>query len=418
MDISPRGRLWSHRDFKRLWFGDTVSQLGNQFTALALPIMAVLQLHASAFEMGLILALQTIPFPILGLFVGVWADRLRKRPIMIVCNLGRMATLSSIPIAYFLNALSLYQLFVVAAVSGIYTVFFEISYQSYLPVLIDRVDLVEGNAKLQTSASGAQVVGPGIAGFVYQFVGGAFTIAVDAIGYLASALALVSIRKDEQKPVVVGPLNGKSGFFSEMKEGVGIVFRHSVLWRLMSCTATANFGGAIGGAVFVIFLVNMLKFSPALIGLVGTVGAVGFLLGTVLAPSITKRIGLGPAIALSILVSAIGMLSPLALYGAAFLVIGGIGFVTGFALPIYNINQVSFRQSIVPERLQGRMNATFRTINWGTLPAGSIIGGILGTYLGIVPTIFVGGALSGLAVLWVVVREVLGLKEIPKIELT
>ncbi len=412
------GRLWSHRDFKRLWFSDTVSQFGNQFTGLALPILAVLSLHAAAFDLGLLLALQTIPFPTLGLFVGVWADRLRKRPIMVICNLGRMATLASIPIAYFLNALTLYQLFVVAAVNGIFTVFFEISYQSYLPVLIDRVDLVEGNAKLQASASGAQVVGPGIAGFVYQFIGGALTIAVDAAGYLASALALFSIRKNEQKPIVDAQSNRKSGFFVEMKEGVGIVFRHSLLWRLMSCTATANFGGAIGGAVFVIFLLNMLKFSPALIGIVGTVGAVGFFLGTIFSPNITKRIGLGPSIALSIVVSVVNVLSPLALYGAAFPIIAGIGFVTGLALPIYNINQVSLRQTIVPDRLQGRMNATFRTVNWGTLPAGSIIGGLLGTYLGIVPTILIGGAIAGLAVLWVIAGEVMELKEIPKIELT
>jgi MFS family permease len=412
------GRLWSHSDFKRLWFSDTVSQFGNQFTGLALPILAVLSLHASAFDLGLLLALQTIPFPTLGLFVGVWADRLRKRPIMVICNLGRMATLASIPIVYFLNALTLYQLFVVAAVNGIFTVFFEISYQSYLPVLIDRVDLVEGNAKLQASASGAQVVGPGMAGFVYQFIGGALTIAVDAAGYLASALALLSIRKNEQKPIVDAQSNRKSGFFVEMKEGVGIVFRHSLLWRLMSCTATANFGGAIGGAVFVIFLLNMLKFSPALIGIVGTVGAVGFFLGTIFSPNITKRIGLGPSIALSIVVSVVNVLSPLALYGAAFPIIAGIGFVTGLALPIYNINQVSLRQTIVPDRLQGRMNATFRTVNWGTLPAGSIIGGLLGTYLGIVPTILIGGAIAGLAVLWVIAGEVMELKEIPKIELT
>lgn len=412
------GRLWSHRDFKRLWFSDTVSQFGNQFTGLALPILAVLSLHVAAFDLGLLLALQTIPFPTLGLFVGVWADRLRKRPIMIICNLGRMATLASIPIAYFLNALTLYQLFVVAAVNGIFTVFFEITYQSYLPVLIDRVDLMEGNAKLQASASGAQVVGPGIAGFVYQFIGGALTIAVDAAGYLASALALFSIRKNEQKPIVDAQSNRKFGFFVEMKEGVGIVFRHSLLWRLMSCTATANFGGAIGGAVFVIFLLNMLKFSPALIGIVGTVGAVGFFLGTIFSPNITKRIGLGPSIALSIVVSVVNVLSPLALYGAAFPIIAGIGFVTGLALPVYNINQVSLRQTIVPDRLQGRMNATFRTVNWGTLPAGSIIGGLLGTYLGIVPTILIGGAIAGLAVLWVIAGEVMELKEIPKIELT
>jgi predicted MFS family arabinose efflux permease len=162
----------------------------------------------------------------------------------------------------------------------------------------------------------------------------------------------------------------------------------------------------------------MLKFSPALIGIVGTVGAVGFFLGTIFSPNITKRIGLGPSIALSIVVSVVNVLSPLALYGAAFPTIAGIGFVTGLALPVYNINQVSLRQTIVPDRLQGRMNATFRTVNWGTLPAGSIIGGLLGTYLGIVPTILIGGAISGLAVLWVIAGEVMELKEIPKIELT
>jgi MFS family permease len=412
------GRLWSHRDFKRLWFSDTVSQFGNQFTTLALPILAVLSLHASAFELGILLALQTIPFPTLGLFVGVWADRLRKRPIMVICNFGRMVTLASIPVTYFLSTLTLNQLFAVAAVNGVFTVFFEISYQSYLPVLIDRVDLVEGNAKLQASASGAQVVGPGIAGIVYQLIGGALTIAVDAVGYLASVLALFSIRKNEQKRTIDPQPNGTSNFFAEMREGVSIVFRNSILWRLMSCTATLNFGGAIGGAVFVIFLLNMLKFSPALIGIVGTVGAVGFFLGTILTPNITKRIGLGPSIALSSVISVITMLSPLALFGAAFPIIAGVGFITGLALPVYNINQVSLRQTIVPDRLQGRMNATFRTVNWGTLPVGSIIGGILGTYLGIVPTILFGGAITGLGVLWVVAGEVLGLKEIPKVELT
>lgn len=254
----------------------------------SLPILAVLSLHVSAFELGLLLALQTVPFPTLGLFVGVWADRLRKRPIMVICNFGRVTTLASIPIAYFYSALTLYQLFVVAAVNGVFTVFFEISYQSYLPVLIDRVDLVEGNAKLQASASGAQVVGPGIAGFLYQLIGGALTVAVDAVGYLASVLALFSIRKTEEKLIADPQPHGKTDFFAEMKEGVGVVFRHSILWRLMSCTATSNFGGAIGGAVFVIFLLKMLQFSPGLIGIVGTVGAIGFFLGTILTPKDNK----------------------------------------------------------------------------------------------------------------------------------
>jgi MFS family permease len=392
---------------------DTVSQIGNQFTNLALPILAVLSLHAGAFEIGLLMALQTLFFPILGLFVGVWADRLRKRSIMVVCNFGRMTGLASIPLAFFLSTLTLYQLYAVAAINGIFTVFFEISYQSYLPVLLDREDLVEGNSKLQTSASGAQVVGPAVAGFVYQLVGGAITIAVDAIGYLISALSLISIRKREAKPESNSP-TGSPDFFAEMKEGIRIVFDNPILWRITACTATANFGSAISGAVFVIFLLNILSFSPVLIGLMGTVGAVGFLLGTVITPVVTKRLGLGRAIVISAGIMMINIATPLAIFGQAFLIVGAISLTAGIMLPIYNINQVSLRQTIVPERVQGRMNATVRTINWGTVPVGAIMGGILGPTVSIIGTILIGGALQGAAVLWIVSRHVIHLREMPK----
>jgi predicted MFS family arabinose efflux permease len=378
-----------------------------------LPILAVLCLHAGAFETGLLMALQTLSFPILRLFVGVWADRLKKRPIMVVCNLGRMAGLASIPLAFFLSTLALYQLYAVAAVNGIFTVFFELSYQSYLPALIDREDLVEGNSKLQTSASGAQVVGPALAGFVYQLVGGAITIAVDAIGYLISGLSLISIRKRETKPESNSP-TGHPDFLEEMKEGIRTVFDNPPLWRITACTATSNFGSAMVGAVFVIFLLNILSFSPVLIGLLGTVGAVGFLLGTLVTPVVTKRMGLGRAIAIPAGIMVINIATPLAIYGHAFLIVGAIGLITGIVLPIYNINQVSLRQTIVPDRVQGRMNATVRTINWGTMPVGAIIGGTLGSTVGVIGTILVGGGLQGAAVLWIVSKHVIRLKEMPK----
>lgn len=416
MKIPSRGRLWAHRDFKRLWLSDTVSQFGNQFTALALPILAVLSLNANAFQLGLLIALQTISFPILGLFVGVIADRSRKRPIMITCNFGRMITLASIPVAFFLSALTIYQLYAVAVINGIFTVFFDISYQSYLPVLVDRADLVEGNAKLQTSWSGAQVVGPTIAGFIYEIIGGALTIAVDATGYLASALALISIRKPEPSTSSVHPVSGKRNFFAEMKEGIHIVFGSDVIKKMMFSTATANLGGSIFQAVLVIFLLKMLNFTPATIGVLGTIGAVGFFVGAIVAPSFTKKVGLGPSIAISIFVPIVAMAQPLALYGFAYPIMGAVGLITGLTLPIYNINTVSLRQSLVSDRLQGRMNATVRTINWGTIPAGSLIGGILGLYIGIVPTILVGGALSGAAVIWILFSEVIHLKEMPKLE--
>ena len=415
LKFPQRGRLWFHRDFKRLWLSDTVSQFGNQFTNLALPLLAVISLKVSAFELGLLVALQTVAFPILGLFVGVIADRKRKRPMMIICNFGRMITLASIPIAFLLSILTIYQLYVVAVVNGTFTVFFEISYQSYLPVLVDRGDLLEGNAKLQTSASGAQVVGPTAAGFIYEIIGGALTIAVDAIGYLASAIALLSIRKLE--PIMAEDI-AERNFVAEMKEGLRIVFNSDVIEKMMFATATFNFGSSIFQAILVIFLVKMLNFTPEAIGILGTITAVGFLLGTVVAPKFTSRVGLGNSIAISAFVGAIAMLQPLALYGFAYPIMGTIGFISGLTLPIYNINTVSLRQSIVPDRLQGRMNATVRTINWGTLPAGSFIGGILGTYIGIVPTILVGGALCGASVIWIIFSEVIRLKEMPRFEET
>ena len=188
----------------------------------------------------------------------------------------------------------------------------------------------------------------------------------------------------------------------------------AVLHNCRACTATSNFGSAIVGAVFVIFLLNILSFSPVLIGLLGTVGAVGFLLGTLITPIVTKRLGLGMAIAIPAGITVINVATPLAIYGHAFLVVGTIGLITGIMLPIYNINQVSLRQTIVPDRLQGRMNATVRTINWGTVPVGAIIGGTLGATLGIIGTILIGGALQGAAVLWLISKHVIRLKEMPK----
>ena len=412
MKVQMAGRLWSHQDFNRLWLSDTVSQFGNQFTNIALPILAVLVLKAQPFQLGLLNALGTVAFPTLGLFVGVLADRLKKRPIMIICNLGRMVTLASIPLAYFALRLTLTQLFAVALVNGIFTVFFEISYQSYLPILIDREDLIEGNSKLQTSASAAQVIGPGIAGFLYEIIGGALTIAVDAGGYLISAISLMSIKKTETKSTPLA--NERSHFFTEMKEGIHSVFDNPIIWRITACTATANLGGAITGAVIVIFMLTSLKFSPALIGLLGTVGAVGFLFGTVVTPAVTKRLGLGRSIALSIVVSVVNMAAVLALYGPAFPIMAAIGLIVGIALPIYNINQVSLRQTIVPDRLQGRMNATVRTVNWGTVPLGGIIGGLLGSSLGLVGTILIGGALQGASVVWIISHHIFSLKDMPK----
>lgn len=413
VNLRPGGNLWRHRDFLHLWFSDTVSQFGSQFSGLAIPFLAVLAFKVTPFELGLLPTLAFLPYPTLGLFVGVLVDRSRRRRIMIACNLGRMATLGSIPVAAFLGHLTLVQLYVVSLTSGVFSVFFDVAYQSYLPALIDRGDLVEGNQKLQMSASGASVAGPGLAGIVYTVLGGATTVAFDAIGYLASVVSLGTIRKKETKPQ---PAQGdpRPNFLAEMKEGIKLVFGNPVLWTIAGCTATSNLGSNIAAPMTTYFALNTLLLSPAVLGFVGTVGAVGFVIGVLLSGRFTKWLGLGMSLAVSISAGVLAALAPLALYGYPFLVLASIAFVTGFMVAPYNINAVSLRQVITPDRLQGRMNATTRAIVWGTIPVGSFVGGILGETIGVVNTVILGGIVSGMAAAWIFLGPVIKLKTQPE----
>lgn len=413
VNLRPGGNLWRHRDFLHLWFSDTVSQFGSQFSGLAIPFLAVLAFKVTPFELGLLPTLAFLPYPTLGLFVGVLVDRSRRRRIMIACNLGRMVTLGSIPVAAFLGHLTLVQLYVVSLTNGIFSVFFDVAYQSYLPALIDRGDLVEGNQKLQMSASGASVAGPGLAGILYQVLGGATTVAFDAIGYLASVVSLGTIRKKETKPQ---PAQGdpRPNFLAEMKEGIKLVFGNPVLWTIAGCTATSNLGSNIAAPMTTYFALNTLLLSPAVLGFVGTVGAVGFVIGVLLSGRFTKWLGLGMSLAVSISVGVLAALAPLALYGYPFLVLASIAFVTGFMVAPYNINAVSLRQLITPDRLQGRMNATTRAIVWGTIPIGSFVGGILGETIGVVNTVILGGIVSGMAAAWIFLGPVIKLKTQPE----
>ena len=413
MKLRPGGNLWRHRDFTRFWFSDTVSQFGSQFSGFALPVLAVLSFNATPLDIGIITALAIIPYPVLGLFVGVWADRFRKRRIMVVCNFGRMLTLASVPIGYVLGTLSLAQLFAVALVTGLFSVFFDISYQAYLPILVDRGDLIEGNQKLQLSASGAQVAGPGIAGFVYQAIGGAFTVAADSIGYLVSAVTLLSVKKDEQ-PKVRNDQDPAPDFFAEMREGIEVVLGNRYLRMIAGCTATSNLGTNMVQAVLTIFALRTLRFTTTELGLVGSIGAVGFLAGVLVVTRFTARVGLGRILALSIAVPGAFVFLPLATLGYPFLVLAAVSFVVGLSVPAYNVNQISLRQAITPDRLQGRMNATMRTIVWGTIPVGSLLGGLLGNNVGVVDTMYVGGAIAGLASVWIALGPVMNLREQPE----
>jgi MFS family permease len=400
------GRLWRDGEFLKLWFGQGISEIGSQVTFLALPTVAILVLGAAPFQVGLLAACEMLAFPVLGLVAGVWVDRLRRRPILIACDVGRLLALASVPLAFALNVLSMPQLYAVALITGVGTVFFDVAYQSYLPALIARTDLIEGNTKLQFTGSVAQMAGPALGGFLIQLLGPARAVAADAASFLMSVVTLLWIRRPEPSPAPASE-SGRRGFLAEMWEGIQVVFGNPTIWKIAGSTSTSNLGSNLLFAVFLIFVYRVLHLSPGTVGFIFAAGAVGGLLGALSAAWIPRRIGLGPTLFVTMLVSAAStILIPLAQYGFAIPLLFASMFVTSFCIPIYNINQVSLRQAIVPDRLQGRMNATVRTVIWGTNPIGAFVGGIIGSSYGILPAIYAGIAVSLLASLWILLGPI------------
>jgi MFS family permease len=386
--------LWKHSDFKRLWAADTISQLGTQITFLALPTAAILVLHANAFQVGLLSTMEFLPFILVGLPAGAWVDRLRRRPILIAGDLGRAVILGSVPLAYAFGSLHMWHLYVVAFLAGICTVFFDVSYQSYLPSLVDRDQLVDGNAKLEISRSGAQLAGPTIAGWLIQLVEAPIAILADAASYLWSAIWIFMIRKPEPKVEV--PAHGHTPIRHEIAEGLRYVWHHPLLRPIAYCTANSNLWSAMTMAVFLIFAYRTLDLSPGAAGTIMALGNVGFLLGALVSGKFAKRVGLGPTIVGSAVIFSVpGILIPMTTPSIAWPLLIIAFNVFGFAGVIYNVNQVSLRQAITPARIQGRMNATMRFMVWGTMPIGALIGGVLGNTIGIRPTLWV-AAIGGL----------------------
>ena len=407
-----RGVLIRHRDFRLLWGGETVSQLGSQVSLLAIPLLAVRTLHATTFQMGLLTAASTAAFLIVGLPAGVWVDRIRRRRVMIGADLGRVVALGSVPVAYAAGLLTLGQLFVVTLVAGVLTVFFDVAYQSYLPSLVGREHLVEGNAKLTGSEQAATVAGPSIAGGLVQAVGSAAAVAVDAASFLASAVAIAAIRAPEAKPDV--PEGGHAKLVHDIGEGLRFVFSHALLRAIAATTATANLFSGIAAAVEIVFLVREVHASPGQIGLIFSVGGVGGVLGALAAGRIADRFGGARATIIGIALNAGALLIPLTTPGIGLLFFAAGMFVVGFAVVIYNVNQVSFRQRLCPDRLLGRMNATMRFVVWGVLPIGALVGGIFGTAFGLRPTLWIGVLGEALSGLWLVFSPMRTMRDFPE----
>jgi MFS family permease len=411
--VSRTRSLWRHRDFMRLWSAETISQLGTQVTMLALPLTAILVLHASPFEVGALSSIEFAPFLLIGLPAGVWVDRTRRRPILIAGDLGRALALGSIPLAAAFHVLTLPHLYVAAFVTGICTVFFDVAYQSFLPSLVARDQLIEGNAKLEISRSGAQLAGPGLAGVLVDAVTAPIAILADAISYLGSAAFVLSIR-DREEHFAAPEEDERTTMRAEMMDGLRYVVRHPLLRSIAACTSISNLFSSMNAGILVLFAVRTLGLSPAAIGLALAVGNVGFLAGAVAADRIAGRLGLGRTIIAAIAIGEVGaFLVPLATPSTAFAALAVGGGLFGLGAVVYNVNQVGLRQAITPDRMLGRMNATMRFIVWGTLPIGALIGGALGGTIGLRATLWVAAIGGLLAIVPLMARPVRRLVRIP-----
>ena len=412
MKLNPSSLVF-HPDFRRFWAGDAVSQVGTAVTLVALPLVAITTLHASPFEAGLLVMFEYLAFLVIGLPAGAWVDRLRQRRVMIVCYLVRAVLFGSIPLAAYLGGLSLAQLYVVAFGASVCASFADVAAQSHLPRLVDGDQLMEANVKLEATRNIAQAGGPAAGGALIAALTAPMAIAVDAVSFGLSALLLSRVRRPEADP----RRHDGATLRSEIAEGLRFVLGHRLLRAITVTAAMSNLCGTIGASMLLVLLAGQLHLSPFLCGLVFSAEAVGGLLGALAVGRIVGLLGQGPAIWVSMAVSAVLWALALPMYQAdwrlgiaiALQALGWVVFMT------FKITTVSFRQRLCPTPMLGRMTATVRFVVWGSMPIGALIGGLLGQHLGVRPAMAVGVLGELLAVLPVLLSPLRTMRELPRV---
>jgi predicted MFS family arabinose efflux permease len=402
------------RDFRQLWAGDTISQLGTQVGGIALPLLAVTVLNADEFQMGLLVTFETLGFLVIGLPAGAWVDRMRKRNVLFAGDVVRALALLALPVAHLLNVLTFPLLLAVAAAVGVATVLFDVSYQSYLPSLVPPERISEGNAKLQLSQSTAQVIGPGLGGALVRSIGAPLVILIDAVSFVVSALFTLRIRQRE----VPMSKAGRRSLAAEIGEGLTFVVRQPLLRRIVATTGICNLFATMGQAILVLFAIRDLGVGEAGLGVALSIGAIGGLAGAIAAETIIRVAGEGRSIAFSLLPTLLtAPLVPLS-FGrderVAIAMLAVSMAVFGFGTVVYNVAQVSFRQRLCPRPLLGRMNASVRFIVWGTMPIGAFLGALIGGQCGALTALWVGVAGEALGVLPVLLSPLRGMRKLPR----
>ncbi|MFL5667648.1 MAG: MFS transporter [Ktedonobacteraceae bacterium] len=405
----PKRRLLMNRNFALLWIGQSISEFGSRITREGIPLTANLMLGATPNEMGLLAAAGTLPVLLIGLLAGVWVDRLRRRPILIIADISRALLLGTIPLAAVLGVLRIEQLYLVAVLEGVLTVFFEVANQSFLPTLVQREHIVEGNSKLSASNSLAEIGGPALAGVLVQAITAPIAILFDALSFLVSALCVGFIRVREPGPT---PTEERQSLRREIGKGLALVLGNPLLRATTAALSTRAFFGGAFATLYGLYVIRQLGIMPAIYGLLVTIGGLGALVGALLASRIVRRFGLGATLIGSMLLGgSMSLLVPLA-GGPKILVVVLLmtaQLVGDFGMEVYLINAVSLRQSMIPDRFLGRANASANFLVGGLLTMGALLAGLLAGMIGTQLTLLI-GASAGLVIssswlIWSLVRQ-------------
>ncbi|MDW4574089.1 MFS transporter [Microbacterium sp. M3] len=409
---APKGSLWRDRNFLTLWSSQALSQFGAQITELAIPVLAVLMLDATEWEVGVLGAAQVAAFLVVGLPAGAWIDRMRKRHVMIVADAVRAVALGMLPLLALFGVLEIWHMIAVALVMGIATVFFDVSNQSIVPSLVRPNQIAEANGKLQSTEQLAGLVGPAVGGWLVGVLAAPLAIIITVGTYVASFVALLFTRDHEQ---LRAPDDHKP-LLHEIGEGLRWVFGNPLLRRIVLTTGTANFFGTISMTLLPIFVLRELGLTPEMLGIVFSLSSVGGLLGAIATPRIVARIGEARAIPISAIAFSVlpFFLPAISLAPAlAFPLLVVQFFFASFTVLLYNITQVTFRQRITAPRLLGRMNASVRFVVWGVMPIAALLAGALGTWIGTVPTLWIAAFGELFACLFVVIGPFWRMRELP-----
>lgn len=411
--VRTRGVL-ANGDFTKLFVGETISQTGSQVTQFTMPLVAIITLNATAFQVGVLNALKFVPVIVVAVFAGVWLDRRQRRPIMIMCALGNAVLIGLVPISSMTGFLSIGLLYVVITLSGSLTVIFDVGALSYVPSLVDRDQLSDGNSKLQASNYFAGVAGPGLAGLIVGLITAPITLSIDAVSYLFSAAGLMAIVKREPAP---DKSADKPSIRRSLAEGFRAVYGTKLLRILLGQSATLNVGFGAVSTIFTIYAVRVLGFSPDKLGLALGSLAAGAFFGSLLAARVQRLLGLPRTLTLAIIgvcASPLLLLIPRDADVISLLLAMAAWLGHGFGIGMWNVNTITLRQVLTPMRLLARMNATYRMVLFGALPVGAMLAGLLGDAVGYWHATLISVIALTTPMAWLTFSPVFRLKELPE----